>query len=289
MKIIEGTSANGIGTGIGKVLGIQCLKAEHKLFPDGESYIKMPNISVGEDIVIVQSTYPPQDKHMLELFFMVDELKRAGAEHVTAAIPYLAYSRQNKQFMNGEAVSASTFMKLLYELGVRSIVTVEPHKKEVLSYFKGESKIINVEAQICAVIEKETSNPFIISPDKGGIERARQIAETLGCGYDYIDKERNLATGEVSMHGTLHADVEGYDVVIVDDMISTGGTIEQAAKVVILNGARKVTVAAAHLVMAGNAYDKIISAGVSHIYGTNTIPYPNARMIDVSEDIAKVL
>ena len=140
--VLEGPAANGIGKGIAERLSCGFGKIEHKIFPDGESYIRMPAIE-GENFAVVQSTYAPSEKHLIELLFMIDALKDMGKEKLTAVVPYLAYSRHDRRFSEGEAVSINTILRLLSESGIERLITVEPHREEPFSSFSGKYTIID--------------------------------------------------------------------------------------------------------------------------------------------------
>ncbi len=288
MLIIEGTSGNLIGKGLARLGNFNYAAVESRIFPDGESYIKMPRLDE-KSVAIVQSAYAPQDKHLLELLFMASELREHGCDEIVAIIPYLAYARQNKRFEDNEAVGISTLMKLINSSGVDSIITVEPHRYEIMKMFAGKSKIVEMSEAISLAIKNGIEKPVILSPDKGGIERAKKVADITGCSYDYIEKARDYATGEVSAKASVSEDLRGRNVAIVDDIISTGGTVEQAARIAKSCGSNRVIAAAAHLVMANGAYERIRNAGVSELYGTNTIPYNSAKLIDISEYVLRAL
>lgn len=283
--ILEGPAGNGIGKGIAKELGVKCLDIEHRLFPDYESYIRIPKMPKDDTVVVVQSTYAPQEKHLMELLFIIDTLKEIGIKNIIAVIPYLAYVRQNKSFSNQESISINTVIRLLNDSGVKALITVEPHKKEALSHFKGKIGIIDSSSAFADVLSKSVPNPFIIATDKGDIERAKSLSKLLKCGLDYIEKERKTSY-EVRAVSTIKSDLKGKDVIVFDDMISTGGTVELAAKIAHSKGAKKVIAAASHLLMVGEAREKLKRAGVSEIYGLNTVPY-DAKVIDISKDIAE--
>ncbi len=290
MMILEGPSGNNIGAGVAKILGARYAAVEHKLFPDGESYIRMPKIPEGEkNVAIVQSTYSPHEKHLIELLFMIDALKSLGTRHITAIVPYLAYVRQNKMFSAREAVSINTVLRLLSESGAEALITVEPHRYDVLSLFEGKCAIIDPTESFAEALSKTAPNPFVIATDSGDMVRAKKLAELLDCDFDAIEKERDYETGKVRAIHSIKTDLKRKDVIIFDDVISTGGTIELAARIAVENNARKVIAAATHLVMAGNAYERIVRAGVSELYGSNTIPFQNSRAVDVSPRVAEYL
>lgn len=289
MIILDGPSGNGIGKNISKILKMPYASVEYKIFPDGESYIRIPTLPKDDSVVVVQSTFAPQEKHILELVFIADTLKKMGVRQITAVIPYLAYTRQNKSFRENESVGINSVARLLKDSGIDSIVTVEPHTNEIKSVFGAKVKILGTSELFAKALAKVVSNPFVISTDKGDLERAKSLAKLLKCDYDFIEKERDIRTNEVRAKTPIKSDLNGKEAIIFDDVISTGGTIELAARLASSKGAKKIIVAAAHLVMAGDAYERIVNAGVKEIYGTNTVPFPKAKIIDISEEIAKAL
>ena len=286
MMVVEGPAGNGIGKGVAERLAAQHVHAEHKLFPDGESYIRMPKLPEDDTVIVVQSTYAPSEKHLMELLFMIDALKENDTERIVAIVPYLAYARQNKIFREGEAASIGTVMNIIGRSGAEALITVEPHRRDVMSLFGGKHGVVEPSSAFAAVLAKETKAPFVVATDSGDMERAGKLASLLDCDYDYIEKERDTETGKVRAVSTLSGNVSGKDVVIYDDMISTGGTIELAARAAASGGAGKIVAAAPHLIMAGNAYQRITDAGVSELYGTRTVPFTNAHMVDISKEIA---
>jgi ribose-phosphate pyrophosphokinase len=288
MILIAGPSANGIADRIAELRGEKAYNAVHKVFPDGESYIKMPQGIAGEEVAIIQSTNNPQDKSLMELFFMIDKARELGAKSVTAIVPYMGYMRQNKEFNEGEAVSINTIISILNSLHLDNLITIQPHKSGPLRAFKGKTIIVEVIGKMAEYAGDGMHNPIVLAPDKGALEIARKAAASMGCIYTYIDKER-LNDTKVSIKHSPSEDMSGRDVMIIDDMISTGGTIVQAAEFARSRGARSVRAAAVHLIMAGNAEEKLMNAGISEICGTNTLPFKGAKTFDVSGEISKAL
>lgn len=289
MIILEGPAGNGIGLGVSKSLKSSYCSVEHKLFPDGESYIKIPKLPDGDSVAVVQSTYFPHEKHLIELLFMIDALKEMGIKHITAVVPYLAYVRQNKMFTAREAVSINTVMRLLSESGAESFVTVEPHRYDVVSLFEGRAEIVDPTEAFAEALSGNVKDPFVIATDGGDMVRAKKLADLLDCESDYIEKERDPVTGKVSAISGLHSDLTKKDVVIFDDVISSGSTIELAARMASSKGANRIIAAASHLVMAGDSYERIMKAGVSELYGTGTVPFKHAKIVDISGMIAEVI
>ncbi|ACP35283.1 ribose-phosphate pyrophosphokinase [Sulfolobus islandicus L.S.2.15] len=288
MIIIGGTATNGIDESLSKILSIPLVKVESKIFPDGESYIRVPSSIRNEEVLLVQTTDHPQDKHLIELFLIAETIRDLGAKKLTAVVPYLAYSRQDRRFKDGEAVSIKTILHILGEIGVNGLLVVEPHKPEELSYFKGELKIVHPYHQISRKIKEIVEDPFILAPDRGALDRARKIAEEISVPYSYIEKERDRTTGEVRIKEAPNINLKGKDVVLIDDIISTGGTIVQATRLAYSLGARSVTAVAVHLLLVGDAKERLREAGVKTLIGTNTINIKDKDIItiDVSQSIA---
>ncbi|MCY0882467.1 MAG: ribose-phosphate diphosphokinase [Acidianus infernus] len=289
MIIVGGPASNGIDEKLSEMLNVKLIKAENKIFPDGESYIRIPESVRGEEVAIVQSTYYPQDKHLIELLLMIEAVKNLGASKIISIIPYLAYARQDRRFKDGEALSLKIVLNLIYESGSDELITVEPHKPDaVISYFKGNVKIVDPTPALAREIKKEVENPFILAPDRGALERAERLAKELNSPYSHIEKERDRTTGEVRIKEAPHLDLHGKDVVLIDDIISTGGTLAQASQLSYNLGARKVIAAATHVLLVNDAYDKLTRAGIKSIIGTNTIKVENknVKIADISDLIA---
>ncbi|AWR97671.1 ribose-phosphate diphosphokinase [Acidianus sulfidivorans JP7] len=289
MIIIGGSASNGIDEKLAKILNLKLLKVEHKVFPDGESYIRIPESINNDNAVIIQSTFYPQDKHLIELFLIAEAAKNMGASKLIAVIPYLAYARQDRRFKDGEALSLKAILNLIYQSGIDEILTVEPHKSDALvSYFKGEVKIIDPTPALAKEIKKEVDDPFVLAPDRGALDRAERLSKELNSPFSYIEKERDRNTGEVRIKEIpRNIEIKGKDVVLIDDIISTGGTLAQAAKVSYDLGARKVIAAASHVLLVNNAYEKLKNAGIKCIIGTNSVKTEdNIKVADISELIA---
>ncbi|BFH74144.1 ribose-phosphate diphosphokinase [Sulfurisphaera javensis] len=291
MIIIGGTATNGIDENLSKITSIPLIKVEHKIFPDGESYIRIPQHITNQEILVVQSLYPPQDKHFVELLLILETLADMKNNKITAIIPYLAYARQDRRFKEGEALSIKTILGAISRAGADALIVIEPHKAEELSYFGKEVKIADPIPEIAKEIKKKVENPFVLAPDRGALERAKRLAEELNAEYSYIEKERDRDTGEVRIKNLPELKVKGKDVIIIDDIISTGGTMIQAAKAAYEFGARKVISAAVHSLFLENAYEKMVNGGIREIITTNTIPQDPSKVtiIDVAPSIARKL
>ena len=291
MIVLGCTAGTRMAEGVARALDVGYVSVNHKIFPDGESYVRVSESVKGEDVLIVQSLGAPQEKHFFELLEAVDGAKNAGAAHIFALLPYLAYARQDRVFTTGEPVSARIVLEHLKHAGVEKIAVVNPHKSNELSYFKGDSLSIDATPYIAAEAIKRSRLQFVLAPDEGAAETARGIAEAHSLKWGAIDKERSRTEGSIKIRKAPKIRFDGKKVLIVDDMISTGGTVAQTARFAKENGAASVSVAAVHLLLAGNAYDLIRSAGVDEIFGTNSIEEsrPGCIIFDISKLVAEKL
>lgn len=272
-------------------LNLGYLEAKRKIFPDGESYLRVEGLdSRPSRVVLVKSMIPPQDKSLIESLLLLDLLREKGADYVVLVSPYLAYARQDREFLPGEAVSIRAVLRALGRAGADALITVEVHKEESLKYFEGRAVNVSPFRLMASKIPLQ-GNPVVIAPDLGALRRAKEFAEALGSEFDYLVKRRDRVTGEITIE-PKNVDVEGREVVIVDDVISTGGTVAQAAKLLLSRGAESVTVVVAHALMVNDAASKLKKAGVSSVYAANTLPLREPGLVhhvDVTPLVAEKL
>ena len=265
MFILGGTSARTIAEDISKELQQPLIKVTYKRFPDDEFYVRILDDVKGEDVLIIQTTYP--DTKIVELLLMQDAVYEAGANEITVALPYFGYSRQDKKFEDGEPISARAIAEHI-SLHADYVITVDPHKEHLLDFF-------NVPAYSCsAVVEiakylKEKDVDFVLAPDKGAKKRAQQAADIIGCEYDYMEKTR--IDGTTIKIKPKNLDAKNKNVAIIDDIISTGGTMSKSIRELKKQGAKKVSVACTHGLFVGGAKEKLLSAGCDEIISTDTI------------------
>jgi ribose-phosphate pyrophosphokinase len=282
------------GFDVAKLLGLEIVAIHEKEFPDEELYVRIlePDRVKSRNIIVFSTLYPKQERALLKTLLAVDAAKRAGALEVTAVIPYLAYARQDKLFLPGEPVSASLIIELLKNTGVSRLVTVDVHSLHVLESLPGKALNVMVSDLLVEHALKYLVDPLIIAPDKGAYERACYAARTHGLKCDYLIKQRDRITGEVS-YTPREISVSNRDVVLVDDIISTGGTVAEATKILITQGARRVIVAATHGLLVGGAMKKLEEAGVYRVLLANTLnikhAHPLIEYIDISTRLASEL
>lgn len=294
MKIFSGTSNKPLAEKIAKKLGIDLSAIEIHVFPDGEKRIRLLDKVVGESCVVVQPTSPNPDGNYMELFFIVDALKRSGASSVTAVIPYLGYQRQDHVFRDGEAVSLEVIATLLKWGGVDEIIAFDLHSIKIPEIFKIKLNHLSALPLFAQEIKKIGNNTVLISPDMGGVRRIKILSKMLSnMPYAVIEKNRDLATGEVTMSGVTGNIKE--NAIIVDDMISTGNTIIKAANLLGNRGAKNIYVFATHAVFSEKAPGILQESGIKKVYVTDTIfvpeskRFPKLEILSVSKLIAEQL
>ena len=272
MKIIPGPASKQLGEQLAELLGVEATPLIFKTYPDGECYIRIEGTVQDEKVVIVQTTSPPQDTRLIQLALIADAAKRHGAKKITAVVPYLAYARQDKVFLKGEAVSIEAVSRILKAVGVDSLTTVNVHQEKVLAKFPFPAKTVSAIPLLSEYFrQKGFDQVFALAPDDGALWLAEEAKTVLGGECSYLEKHRDLHTGQITME-KKPLDVAGKTVIIFDDVISTGGTIASAAKIVKELGADKVYAACVHPLLIGNAEKRILEAGVEEIVGTDTVP-----------------
>jgi ribose-phosphate pyrophosphokinase len=262
---------------------------EFKTFPDGERYIRVKEEPKDCHVVVVQSTIPPNpNQSIIELCLILETLKEMNVRKITAVIPYFAYARQDKKFLPGEAVSGRTVCNIIQNAGADEIITVDIHSKRMLENFRIPVKDVSAIPRIGEYLSNfKLTNPLIISPDEGAIDRARNLAEVMDTEYVSFIKTRDKHTGEIRIK-IKEIDVNNRDVVIVDDIISTGGTMATAVEIAKRQGASRVYTACTHAVLVGDSIFRILNAGADEIIGTDTVP-SDVSFVSVAPVIAEAL
>ena len=285
--VVSGNASTDLAKRIARKLKSPYIKTEKKVFPDGESKITINQIPKKSIVVVVQSTYPPVDSNLLELLSIVSKVKKFSSK-VYAVIPYMGYARQDREFLGGEIVTIGVVGKLLKAAGVKKILTVDIHSKIALKELKISSENVSAMDVLVKHFKKlKMKEPLVVSPDMGGQERAEKFANLLKTDFIALKKHRDRKTGKVNILSD-RVNVKNRDLVLVDDMISTGGSIVKATQFLKKQKCRRVFVACTHALLVNDAAKKIKKAGVSQIVSTNTIPGESAK-VDVSRVIADAL
>lgn len=303
MKIFSGNSNQPLAQKIAQKLKIKLSPLEIYLFPDGEKRVRILDKVLGQECVVVQSCSTPVDQNYMELFFIVDALKRSGAKSITAVIPYLGYQRQDRLFREGEAVSLEVIIETLEAVGINKIIAVDLHSIKIPELFHLPIVHLSALAVFAKEIKKknwDSKDSLLISPDMGGIRRIKILSELLNyMQYATIVKSRDLATGEVTadkIEGLMDFNLRQVKrVFIVDDMISSGGTIVTACELLRQRGVKDIFVFATHAVFSDQAPKNLQKSLAKKVFVTDTIvvpqekQFPKLQILTMSETIAEDL
>lgn len=269
-------------------LGLPLLQAEFRVFPDGESKFTCDDKVSGKTVFIVQSTYHPVDQHLFQLLLASHKLSQEGAR-VVAVVPYLAYARQDKEFLPGETVTLSFVAHLMRSSGIVRLATVDIHSAQGLSLFSFPVYSVSAVPSMVEYVRSsmKLQDPIVISPDAGASKRTEAFAQLYGVNSLQLSKTRDRATGEVKIKQEA-LEVKGKDVLFLDEVITTGATIRAATEAVLAQGARSASAICTHGVFAGDTVEKLEKAGIKAIVSSNTIPGRFSK-VDVSEALASHL
>lgn len=288
MKIFSGNSNKKLASKIAGKLKLELSPVEIFVFPDGEKRIRIQENVLGEECVVIQSASIPPDENYMELFIMIDALKRSGAKTIKVVIPYLGYQRQDHIFRTGEAVSLEVIANILTTVGMTKGYSIDLHSPKIPEIFS--VPLIHLSA--LSIFAEKIKNDFInqplvlVSPDMGGIRRIKQISEMLdNLPYATITKNRDLSSGEISDSG-LSGDVKGKIAIVVDDMISTGKTMVEGAQMLIDNGVTKVFVYATHAVLAKDADKLLQHSAIEKVVVTDSIDIPGYSLFPKLEIVS---
>ena len=287
MIVIAGSASPKLSARVAKQLGCQLVKPELWRFPDGEFYVRIGAGLGDEHAVVVQSTCYPQNDNLIELCLLLDAAKDLGAKRVTAVVPYLAYARQDKRFKPGEAISLRTASKLISQAGADDFITIDLHEEGSTRNFSIPAYSLTAMSLLGQYLNRlGLKDPAILGADQGAGERARRVAVEMGVDHDYLEKRRIAPDKVITQPKRMS--IAKRDVVLVDDIISTGFTIMEAARILRRQGARGVYAACTHPVLAGRALQRLRAAGVKRVIATDTIEH-RTSVVSVAPLIAKAI
>jgi ribose-phosphate pyrophosphokinase len=286
--VIRGPASQDLGQEIAKLSKSKIVPIEFKRFPDGESRIRFTKSVEGEDLIIVQTTSPPQNENLIQLFIMADNARDLKAKSITTVVPYFAYARQDQRFRPGEAFSVKTIVGLLDKCGVNRIITVNSHNPKILSTLSVPIQDLSAISLLASYFKKQGFDGALsLSLGKKAVDTAAEADTILKGGYDYISTQRDRVTGKVTIE-RKEMSVRNRDVIIFDDIISSGGTIIKAVELVREQDARRVYAACVHPLLIGDAKEKILKSGVDGIVGTDCVP-SSVSVVSVASLIAEAL
>jgi ribose-phosphate pyrophosphokinase len=267
-------------------LDVEYKNAQLRLFADGESKIRLENVA-GNNCIIINSTYPPTDRHLMQLFMIIYKCKQDGASDICVVNPYLAYTRQDKVFVEGEIATNNLVGEILATLGTTKLITIDSHNPSAANY-SYETIDLTAIPSLANFAKKNfrLNDPIVISPDEGGIQRAEKFAEIMNTDMLSLIKTRDRLTGDISISIDDHQSLNKRDALIVDDMISTGSSIVKATEILKKNNIANVYVLCTHALLLDGAKEKLLKADIKELISTNSIPNEFAK-VDLSGVISE--
>src|SRR5689334_2414540 len=296
LMLFSGNANPRLAQRVAKNLNIQLGRSTVSRFSDGEVMVELLENVRGKDVFVLQSTCAPTNDHLMELMIMCDALRRSSAARITAAIPYFGYARQDRRPRSARvAISAKVVADMLTVVGIDRVLTVDLHADQIQGFFDiPVDNIYGSPVLVDDIEDQRFENLMIVSPDIGGVVRARAVAKSLGVDLGIIDKRREKANHSEVMH--IIGDVEGRTCILVDDMVDTAGTLCHAAKALKEHGAAKVFAYCTHPVLSGRAIENIENSVLDELVVTNTIPLSAAaqacariRQLDIAPVVAEAV
>jgi ribose-phosphate pyrophosphokinase len=292
--ILSGPSSSDLASRIAKYMGsyvADLVPVDFRFFSDGESKIRISKDVKGKDCIVVQSTYPPTDTHIIQTLMIIKKCTDDNASRVCAVVPYMAYARQDRAFSEGEVVSFEVVAKLFESIGTNNLITVDIHSLRALSYFTIDAmNVSSIPLLANYATNKLNLRPLVVSPDEGGTKRAEEFAKAIKTpDMIVLKKFRDKNTGEVTIDEKLDFDIANRDIILVDDIISTGSSIIKACEFLKKNNCNRVYVMCAHALLIGDALQRIKAVGiVEDIIATNSVPGECAK-VDLSSIISSAI
>lgn len=281
MKIFSGTSNPALTQAIAKSIGIELGKCAVSAFPDGETFVKIEENVRGEDVYVVQSTCPPTNPNYMELFIMMDALRRASAKRITAVLPFYGYARQDRKDQPRVPITAKLVANLLVAAGANRILTMDLHAQQIQGFFD-----IPVDHLYAAPVmyeylrQKKLKNLVVASPDVGGVKMAYAYANTLGAGLAIVAKRRKSASEVESM--AVIGEIRGKNVLLVDDLTETAGTLTEAATLLHKKGAKSVIACVSHAILNDLAVERLRKSSIDELITTDTVCRPAIEGVNIT-------
>src|SRR6187455_2667426 len=271
LKIFTGNSNRPLAEQICHSMGVPLGEATVTCFPDGESFVKINENIRGADVYIIQSTCPPTNHHLMELLIMIDAAKRASTQRITAVIPFYGYARQDRKDQPRVPITAKLVANLLYAAGVSRVLTMDLHAQQVQGFFDiPVDHLYSLPVLLKYLRTRLTRKTVIVSPDVGGLKMASAYSQALGANLAIVAKQRKTATETEALY--VIGEVEGCDVMLVDDLTETAGTLTSAATLLKKNGALDIYAAVAHAVLVDLAIPRLQNSQIEELITTNSTP-----------------
>ena len=293
LLVFSGGANPALGSKVCKFLGLDAGKIEISRFPDGEIDMKILEDVRGADVYVVQSTCPPVNENLMELLIMIDCLRRASAERITAVIPYFGYARQDRKAEGRVPISAKLVANIITAAGATRALAVDLHAAQLQGFFDIPMDHLYAAPVLVEYFRQlNLKDLTIVSPDVGGIKMARAYAKRLNADLAIVDKRRSGPAETEVMH--IIGDVEGRNIILVDDMISTATSITEAAKHCKKKGAKDIYICGTHAVLAGKAVEKLQKAPVKEVVVTDTIPtagkeFANLKVLSIANLLGEAI
>ncbi|MBI4666283.1 MAG: ribose-phosphate pyrophosphokinase [Nitrospinae bacterium] len=270
LALISGRSNPQLAMEIAGSIGAPLCEREVTNFSDGEIFVQIKENVRGADVFVIQSTSTNVNDNLMELLIMIDALRRASAKRITAVLPYFGYARQDRKVQSRTPITAKLVADLVTAAGTDRVLTMDLHAGQIQGFFGLPVDHLYAAPILTDYVKKKRpENLVVFSPDAGGVERARAFAKSLGAGLGIIDKRREAKNVAQVMH--IIGDVKGKDVLVVDDMVDTAGTLTEATAALLGAGARSVSACCTHPVLSGPAKDRIMKSNLTELIATNTI------------------
>jgi len=276
LKVFTGNAHPELAQKVVDQLCVPLGQAKVSMFSDGECAVELLEDVRGKDVFIIQPTCAPTNDNLMELIFMADALRRASASRVTAVVPYFGYARQDRRPRSARVpISAKVVATMMAKTGIDRVLTVDLHAEQIQGFFDiPVDNVFGSPVSLDEIASQDYENPLVVSPDVGGVVRARAVAKQLGVDLAIIDKRREKANESQVMH--IIGDVTDRTCILVDDMCDTAGTLCQAADALKANGAKRVVAYATHPVLSGPAIERISNSALDELVVTDTIPLSEA-------------
>lgn len=284
IKLISGRANIGLARKIANYVGVELVEVLITEFADSEIFVRINEDIRGKDVFVIQPTCNPGYKNLMELLIIVDALRRASAERITAVIPYFGYARQDRKAEPRVPITSKLVANLITVAGVNRVLAMDLHAAQIQGFFDiPVDHLYATPVFLDTLANVNTQDYIVVSPDAGGVERSRFLARQIDVGLAILDKRREKKNEAEVLN--LIGNVEGKNVIIVDDMIDTGGTITKAADMLKKKGAKTVNVYSTHPVLSGPAAERIRNSQIDNLYVTDTIPIDESRAAIMGEKL----